>query len=238
MPAFSASQQNAIESLARDLEEVFGARLRALVAYPGSHADGSTHSCAVVDAVSFTDLARCLPFTDRWHQRRVAVPLMLSALELERTVDIFPLEYAAIIADHTVVRGTDPFAGITIDAGDIRRAIEAQAKSHLIHLREAYLETRGETNRIGQILAASAPSFRALLTNIARLTGAPDGTPSDEALAAMAHRQIGLDAALLREVLASSSTGPSSVTDPSHLLSRYVEATEKIWAFVDAWGAR
>ena len=238
MPAFSGSQQNAIESLARDLEEVFGARLHALVAYPGSHADGSTHSCAIVDALSFNDLARCLPFTDRWHQRRVAVPLMLSAAELERTVDIFPLEYAAIIADHAVVRGADPFAGMTIDAGDVRRAIEAQAKSHLIHLREAYLETRGETTRIAQILAASAPSFRALLTNIARLTGAPDGTPPDEALAAMAHRQIGLDAALLREILASSAAGPSSVTDPSHLLSRYVEATEKIWTFVDAWAAR
>jgi hypothetical protein len=32
MPAFSASQQNAIESLARDLDEVFAARLRELVA--------------------------------------------------------------------------------------------------------------------------------------------------------------------------------------------------------------
>jgi 23S rRNA-/tRNA-specific pseudouridylate synthase len=78
MPSFSSSQQKALESLARDLDEVFGPRLHALVAYAGAHGDGSVHSCALVDALAFQDLVKCLPFTGRWHQRRVAVPLMLS----------------------------------------------------------------------------------------------------------------------------------------------------------------
>lgn len=238
MPAFSSSQQTAVESLARDLDEVFGARLRALVAYPGSHGDGSVHSCAIVDNLGFEDLARCLPFTDRWHQRRIAVPLMLAAAELERTVDIFPLEYATIIADHVVVRGANPFAGVTIPVEDVRRATEAQAKGHLIHLREAYLETRGETTRIARVIAASAPPLRALLTNIARLTGADHGTLSDESLTTLSAGTLGIPAGLIREVLASSAAGPSSVTDPSHLLSRYIDATQKIWEFVDGWSSR
>jgi hypothetical protein len=237
MPAFSPSQQNAIDLLARDLEEVFGARLRALVAYPGSHGDGSVHSCAIVDDLSFQDLSRCLPFTDRWHQRRIAAPLMLSAAELARTVDIFPLEYAAIIADHTVVRGTNPFDGVTIPPEDVRRATEAQAKSHLIHLREAYLESRGDSTRIAQFLAASAAPLRALLVNIARLTDGARGTPADDTLAALAEQKMGVAPGVLREVLAASAAGPSSVTDPSHLLSRYIGATEKIWEYVDGWRA-
>src|SRR5262252_5919746 len=140
MPAFSSSQRQDIETLARDLEHVFGPRLRSLVAYAGTQGDGSVHSCAIVDGLTFQDLVKCLPFTGRWHQRRVGVPLMLSSGELERTLDIFPLEYAAIAADHVVVRGTDPFAGVAIGVEDVRRAVEAQAKSHLIHLREAFLE--------------------------------------------------------------------------------------------------
>src|SRR5205809_6897045 len=123
MPDFTPSQQRAVDSLARDLDEVFGTRLKALVAYHGSQGDGSVHSCAIVDGLAFQDLVRCLPFTGRWHQRRVAVPLMLSADELRRTLDIFPLEYAAIAADHVVVRGTDPFATMKIPAPDLRRAI-------------------------------------------------------------------------------------------------------------------
>jgi hypothetical protein len=238
MPAFTSSQTSAIEALARDLEEVFGARLRSLVAYPGSHRDGSVHSCAIVDGLAFQDLVKCLPFTDRWHHRRVAVPLMLSAQELARTVDIFPLEYSTIVADHAVVRGVDPFAAVTIAAEDVRRATEAQAKSHLIHLREAYLESRGEPTRIAQLVAASAAPLRALLANIARLTDGANGTPPDDGLAAMAERTMGVASSVIREVLASSAAGPSTVTDPSHLLSRYIEATQKIWEFVDGWSAR
>ena len=231
MPELSASQRQTAESLGRDLDEVFGARLRALVAYGGTHADGSVHSCAIVDGLGFEDLARCLPFTERWHQRRAAVPLLLAPGELERTLDIFPLEYAAIAAEHVVVRGSNPFAGMDIPHEHLRRATEAQAKSHLIHLREGYLESRGESARIGQVVAASAGPFRALLANIARLEG--DGALDDADLACLTERLTGAPAAVVRDVLATSAAGPSSVTDPSHLLSRYIAAAQKIWEYVD-----
>jgi hypothetical protein len=237
MPVFSSSQQHAIDGLARDLEDVFGPRLQALVAYGGSHGDGSVHSCAVVDGLAFADLVKCLPFTGRWHQRRVAVPLMLSADELRRTLDIFPLEYAAIAADHLVVRGSDPFAHVPIPVADLRRAIEAQAKSHLIHLREAYLESQGEATRIAHVIAASAAPLRALLANIARLPDAGASAPdlSDEGLAQMAHARMGIAALVIREVLAASAGDHSTITDPSHLYSLYLDATQRIWEFVDGW---
>jgi len=233
MTELSSSQRRAAEILARDLEEVFGPRLRALVAYGGTHGDGSVHSCAIVEGLGFEDLARCLPFTDRWHQRRAAVPLLLAPDELERTLDIFPLEYAAIAADHVVVRGSDPFAAVEIPREHVRRATEAQAKSHLIHLREGYLESRGESARIGQVIAASAGPLRALLINIARLAAGAPTVPDDTALADLAERLTGAAASVIREVLGSSAAGPSSVTDPSHLLSRYIDAAQKIWQYVD-----
>ena len=240
MPAFSPSQTSAIDALARDLEDVFGPRLQALVAYAGSQGDGSVHSCALVDGLAFADLVKCLPFTGRWHQRRVAVPLMLSADELRRTLDIFPLEYAAIAADHVVVRGSDPFAHVPIPVADLRRAIEAQAKSHLIHLREAYLESHGESTRIANVITASAAALRALLTNIARLpdAGATGPDLSDEGLARMTEARMGIAALVIRDVLASSAGGSSAITDPSHLYARYLEATQKIWEFVDGWSSR
>jgi hypothetical protein len=236
MPDFSAAQQRALDALARDLDHIFGARLQSLVAYPGNQADGSVHSCAIVEGLGFRDLVSCLPQTESWHRRGTAVPLMLASGELERTVDIFPLEYSSILADYLVVRGADPFQGISIPAEDVRRATEGQAKSHLIHLREAFLESHGETTRIGRLIASSAAPLRALLTNIARLNDdEPTETLTDQALATMAETRMGISATLIREILASSSGGHSTIADPSALLALYVEAAQRIWAYVDGW---
>jgi hypothetical protein len=240
MPHLSSAQQGAVDALARDLDTLFGPRLRSLVVYPGHQADGSVHSCAIVDALGFRDLVACMPYTESWHHRGAAVPLMLTDDELRRTIDIFPLEYAGILADYAVVRGTDPFQGMSIPVEDVRRACEAQAKSHLIHLREGFLETHAETNRVGRLIAGSAAPLRALLTNIARLPdrGAASmdtAILSDESLAAMAEARMGAPAPLIRQVLASSAHGHSAVTDPSHLLAGYIEAAKRIWEYVDAW---
>ena len=241
MPQFSSTQQRAIDSLARDLDGIFDGRLESFVVYPGHQADGSVHSCALVAGLDFRDLTACLPLTESWHHRGIAVPLMLSSDELRRTVDIFPLEYASILADYAVVRGGDPFKGMVINVEDVRRAVEGLAKSHVIHLREAFLESHGETTRIARLIAASAAPLRALLTQIARLPDAPHAavmdltTPSDESLATLAETRMGVPGSLIRTVLASSAGGYSTIADPSHLLGSYIEASKKIWEYVDGW---
>jgi hypothetical protein len=233
-------QQQAISTLARDLGRVFGGRLDSLVVYSGHDGDGALHSLALVEGLSFRDLTACLPLADGWQRLRLAVPLMLSRDELRRTVDIFPLEYTAIIATHAVVFGRSPFDGMTIPAEDLRRACEAQAKSHLIHLREAFLESHGEARSVAALIASSAAPFRAILTNIARL---PDRSPasrdpmalSDAVLADIAETRIGIPAALVLDVLSSATTGQASIAEPSALLARYIAAAEHVWEYVDRW---
>ncbi len=238
MPHFSPGQQRALDALSRDLDQVFGPRLRSLVGYPGHQGDGSVHSLALVDSLAFRDLVSCMPFTESWRHRGAAVPLLLGTDELQRTIDVFPLEYAGIIADYALVRGADPFQGVTIDTEGLRRACEAQAKSHLIHLRESFLETHAETMRVTRVITASAAPLRTLLINIARL---PDGRShtaapvTDDDLARMAEHRMGVPAAVVRDVLATSGHGASSVTDPSHLLAGYIDAAKKIWEYVDRW---
>jgi hypothetical protein len=242
MPDFTPAQRRAVESFAQDLEHVFKNRLESLVAYTGHQGDGSIHSCAVVTGLGFRDLVGCLPMTETWHRRGVAVPLLLSSDELRRTVDIFPLEYSSIVADHVLIRGKDVFAGLTIPVEDVRRACEALAKSQLIHLREGFLESHGETTRIARVIAASAAPLRALLTHISRLPDQGSGkadtfTPTDASLAKLAHMRMGVAETLVRDVLASSSDGHSTISDPSHLLGLYIEASQKIWEYVDRWRA-
>jgi hypothetical protein len=234
----SPARRAALDALSADLQRVFGQRLQSICAYALENRNESdTHTIVFVDHLSFEDLAACVPYSKTWATKGLAVPLLLEEREFSRSLDVFPLEYGDIIAHHLVVYGADPFAGITVSEQDRRRGCELQAKSHLIHLREAYLETGGDPRAVGRMIAASAEGFRRLLENLVTLVRPaathPAGHPD---LANEAHALIGVPAALTREVLASvSSDGPSTIADPTSLLGRYVEAVQDIWEFVDAW---
>jgi hypothetical protein len=234
--SLSREERAAVESLASELGRVFGARLQSVVAYGLETATPPPrilHTLALVDRLAFEDLAKCLPLADGWRRRSLAVPLILEREEFLRTLDVFPLEYGDIIAHHVVVSGPNPFGSAHVAPADTRRACELSAKSHLIHLREAFLETGGHADAVARLIAASAPAFVALLRNIGRLA---DEDPSD--LPAMAERQIGIPADVVQEVISAGAGTRSSIAEPTALLSRYIGAAEHVWEYVDTWRAR
>jgi hypothetical protein len=235
----SPTGRAALEALAADLQRIFGNRLHSVCAYgAGTGDDEEIHSIALVDRLSFEDLAACVPLARGWTNRGLAVPLILERDEFARTLDVFPLEYGEIIASHLPVYGEDPFEGITVAQGDLRRGCELQAKSHLIHLREGFLETGGDPKAIARLIGASAGSFRRLLLNIVALVapGAPVDPETDIAAAAEAH--IGVPSSLTRDILATGDRGPSTIADPTALLARYIGGVERVWEFMDRWKAR
>jgi hypothetical protein len=211
--------QPVLRLVAADLQRIFGARLHSLVAYgPEDHPDG-IHTLALVDRLDFQDLTACAPRTSDWQRAGAAVPLLLSREEFQRTLDVFPLEYGGIIASHQLITGENVLAGIRVAEADLRRGCELQAKSHLIHLREGYVETGGDPARVARLIAASAPALGALMENLRQL---------DSEAAARA----GLTPELVREV---ASAGATYIADPSPLLARYLSNVERLWQEVDRW---
>lgn len=207
-----------VAPLTTDLRRVFGSRLESLVAY-GNLDEDEVRTLALVEALTFQDLAACVPLAGAWRKAGLAVPLLLSRAEFVRTLDVFPLEYGDIIARHLVVLGADPFVGVRVSDADIRRACEMQVKSHLIHLREGYLEGGAEPRAIATLIAASAASLQAVVANLERL---------DPGVA----ERAGVTPALTSEVAAAAA---STIADPSALLTRYLTAVERLWQSVDGW---
>jgi hypothetical protein len=133
------------------------------------------------------------------------------------------------------VVGETPFAGARVADADRRRACELQAKSHVIHLREGFLEAGGRPRQIARLITASAPAFRTLLEHLAQLENASGRLlRSDDDLAEAAAATVGVSAELVREVLSSPRT-ITTIADPTPLAERYIEASERIWRYVDAW---
>src|SRR5262249_43930101 len=130
----------AVGALERDLRELFGQRLQSLVLYDATshedrdsdhadrhgneHAHGRRrprlmHTLAIVARLTVDDLRACANRVPRWHDAGLATPLFLGAHELAESLDAFPLEYGAMMADHALVSGTNPFDRLRIEPADL-----------------------------------------------------------------------------------------------------------------------
>src|SRR6185503_20299769 len=93
--SLTADERGALEGLAAELHRVFDTRLHSVAAY-GLEAQAASprllHTLALVERLSFADLAACMPLAAGWRRRSLAVPLILEQEEFLRTLDVFPLE--------------------------------------------------------------------------------------------------------------------------------------------------
>lgn len=242
----------AVHMLARDLGEIFGGRLQSLSAYglhaPGRPASGSagmhdahaaaseTHTLAIVDAITRDDLQACARRVARWHDAGLATPLLLAAREFERSLDAFPLEFGAILADHLVVSGRNPFDGLTVNEADVRRGCEVQARSHLLHLREGMLDTRGRADALSVLIVQSAAAFAALLKSLAWLEGLD--THDIAAVGRHAERKLGVAGGGITSIVALAGVNEMSSDDAITLFPAYLDAVERLVAYVDGWSSR
>jgi hypothetical protein len=234
----NAAWRSSAAAVVADLRMIFGERLRSVAAY-GAHVEGATEMplrlLALVTSLSSTDLDACARQATRWQRARVAVPLIIPEQEFNQSLDAFPLEYGEILRSHQLVFGDDPFAGITIALTDVRRACETQIKSHLIHLREGYIQAGGDPAAIADLVSGSAPAFAALLRHVARLT---DGTSADRHEATTrGARAAQLPERVVADVIAMEHAAATPTVDAARLFPEYLAAVEQLSRTVDTWRA-
>jgi hypothetical protein len=242
---------DAIGTMEQQLRGIFGTRLQSLVLYghrahelqqaQQEHDDGHAahghdaaplRTLAVVDTMTPDDLRACAKCVDAWHDAGLATPLLVAARELEHSLDAFPLEFGAILSDHTVISGGNPFASLTIDPADVRRACEVQARSHLLHLREGFLETRGRPDALADLIVQSASAFAALVASVARL----EGHVSDDRAAAARHVERILNApGAVTDVTKLAGLHEITSVDAERLFPPYLDAVDRLVSYVDGW---
>ena len=233
----SAAARRAFDRLAGDCRRVLDSRFVALIA------SSPTSSVVFGDQIGAPDIEAFGTLTETWHRDGLATPLLLTPAEFRRSLDAFPFEYQAIIDRHVLIAGTAPFQDLVVDPQNLRRACEAQAKSHLIHLRQGWIEALGHDDQLARLIAESATPLHAVLANLARLgrrslgegglQGA-SGRGQDQDGAHAGAGAAGLDVALITEVLALEQE-PDKARHLVRRLPDYLKASEQLWAFVDGW---
>ena len=230
----ASDRSSAVRLVVEDLQRIFAGRLEAVVMY-GWRAGDPVPTLALVGDLGIEDLNACAGHVRRWHRHGAATPLLLTRADFERSLDAFPIEYGEILHHHELLHGTDPFTGLTIRPEDLRRACEVQVKSHLLHLREDYVESANHHADIDALVRESAPGFEALLRQLARLDGVAHEGRGD--LVEYAHQRIDLDPRVVGDLLAAATAQSASSVDAVRLFADYLRAMERLAEFVDRWRA-
>ena len=237
----TAPWRPAADRLVAELRSVFGNRLRSVVAYGShveEHGDGPITCLALVTGITAGDLEACAKLSHGWQRERIATPLLLPEDEFRRSLDAFPLEYGEMLRAHTLIFGVNPFDHVTIDPADLRRACETQIKSHLLHLRQGFIESGGTPRAVAGLVTASAPAFGALLRNIARLNGSSGASTTKDRAAATRDgaRLAQIPDAVVAEILSLERPSGVSTTDAAKLFPDYLAAVEQLARVIDTWG--
>lgn len=98
----------------------------------------------------------------KWQKRKVAIPLFLTEIYVDSSMDVFPIEYLNFQRNHLVVYGKDILKDLSFNNEFVRLQCEREIKGKLLLLREAFMETAGKGRALKGVLGQSIQAFLAV----------------------------------------------------------------------------
>jgi hypothetical protein len=195
-----------LDDLVAQLSLVYGGELQAVVLY-GSAARGdrlakrsNLNVLVLVQQVTMAHLRKESAVAAAWREAGNPPPLTLTMDEWRGSSDIFPMEYADIIAHHRVLHGTLPIEGIDVVPANLRLQLEHETMGKLLRLRHAILSAGTDERAQREVLEESVSSMMVLVRSAARLSGM-DPPADSEALLAEFERRSGVPLGELTRVV-------------------------------------
>lgn len=101
------------------------------------------------------------------NRNRLSPPLLMTLSYIERSRDVFGVEFLDFQLTHTTILGEDPFASLPLEKKNVRLQCERELKAMLVRLRQGYIAAAGARKLIRDILISTAkglaPLARAML---------------------------------------------------------------------------
>ena len=225
---------------AHKLEEVCVGNLESVILY-GS-AVGTDFSkeysdynlIVVLKNVAPQNLAKTGKLVRKWVNQGNPPPHLFDPKHIERSRDVFPLEFIDIADRHDVLFGTDLFKDMQINRTNLRHQCESELKGKLLHLRALYVINCHKPKKVAHIMLRSLPGFVAVFRGVAHLVGQ---TPAKEArqLLEQLTKQIDFNPTIFMDLIGVRE-GISFLPRRAEAISafeKYLTEIETITTFVD-----
>ena len=223
--------QKLLQTYAKEVKARFGEQLEGMLLY-GSAVRGeflpgqsNLNILLLVSSYDSAVLKQYSALHRQWGKEQIVVPLFLTEQELCQSAAVFPLEFLEIQEQHRVLGGRDPFIGFHVKTDRLREAVVQGLMSHLLRLRQRYVEGGGSNEATTILLPLSITSTIPLLRGVQRLLGRPVLSRSDAVINDVAEQlhvdlQGLLDALMLKR--GQISPGPH---EAPRLFDRYLQAS-------------
>lgn len=228
-----------LNDLIAQLKAVYGADLVGVTLY-GSAARGEhvekysdLNVLVVVERITIEHLRKEAPVAQSWREAGNPPPLTLSRSEWMGSSDIFPIEYADILAHHKVLHGTLPLEGVGVAQSDLRLQLEHEAMSKLLRLRHAVLVAGRDQKALRELLEQSISTMLVLLRATLRLIGE---TPPASSLDVCERVRVrcGIDTtSASRIVRHTRGNEPLAAAELDPLVERYLAEAQAVVVFLD-----
>jgi len=100
-------------------------------------------------------------------KKKLSAPLLMTPDYIERSADVFGIEFLDFQLTHETIIGDDPFAEVKITKQDVRLECERELKASLIRLRQGYISSAANKKLVRDVLISAgkalAPLLRAML---------------------------------------------------------------------------
>ena len=230
-----------LDELVTQLRAAYGGQLASVVLY-GSAAAGehvpkkSDYNVLVLlERIDASTLASASSVARAWREAGNPPPMTMTVAEWRRSSDVFPMEYADILARNKVLYGTAPFDGISFSLDHLRLQLEQQVLGKLLHLRQGALLAGTDGKRQAELLADSLSTIMVLFRAVLRLKEEqPAG--DNAAIATRVAALAGFDPSPF--IMASQHRrGEASIppADAGLVLARYLSGIEQLNAYLDTF---
>jgi len=165
-----------VEQLIKEMEELSGDNLISVIKF-GSEGEPN-NILLVLNKLDFDILNGIKPLVIKHKKKGFVVPLIFTKEELFDGADVFPLEFLDMKYPHETLYGEDTINQIKFDKKHVRRQLEFEFRSKLIHLRENYIWIKNP-NELKNLLISAVPVIMPLFYGLLFLKNIEPSTKLD-----------------------------------------------------------
>jgi hypothetical protein len=167
-------------------------------------------------------------------KKGISAPLIMTPEYIERSLDVFPLEFLNIKLIHETLYGEDLFRNLEIGRKDLRLQCERELKVRLIGLRQGYISSMGDAKILSDLFINTITGYFPLFRGVILIFGKEPPLRNEDVLTVL-EDVSGVNTQVFRTVLKQKRQKTKmAITHLNAIFKDYYGAVEKLGDITDA----